>query len=131
GRPGMTKALVNSYLMTDGSRFTEQAIYNQMLFSEEVGNRDPRLSQTIRTPGYSRKGESMEIAPNLGATTTGYQLTKYVTEPVYDTNDESITDLPLLRFGEVLLNYAEAKAELGVITQTDLDNSIQLLRNRV
>jgi hypothetical protein len=71
------------------------------------------------------------LAPNLGATTTGYQLTKYVTEPVYDTNDESITDLPLFRFGEVLLNYAEAKAELGTITQNDLDISIKLLRDRV
>tara|TARA_B100000945_G_C20228196_1_gene523941 strand:- start:14 stop:730 length:717 start_codon:yes stop_codon:yes gene_type:complete len=78
-----------------------------------------------------RKGEAMTLAPNLGATMTGYQLTKYVTEPVYDTNDESITDLPILRFGEVLLNFAEAKAELGTLTQADLDASIQLLRNRV
>ena len=131
GRPGMPKALVNSYLMVDGSRFTDQANYNQIFFTDEVANRDPRLSQTIRTPGYIRKGESIELAPNLGATMTGYQLTKYVTEPVYDTNDESITDLPILRFGEVLLNYAEAKAELGTITQVDLDVSIKLLRDRV
>src|SRR5690606_40161766 len=67
----------------------------------------------------------------LGATMTGYQLTKYVTEPIYDTNDESITDLPLFRFGEVLLNFAEAKAELETINQADLDISIQLLRERV
>ena len=131
GRPGMPKALVNSYLMVDGSRFTDQANYNQIFFTDEVANRDPRLSQTIRTPGYIRKGESIELAPNLGATMTGYQLTKYVTEPVYDTNDESITDLPILRFGEVLLNYAEAKAELGTIAQADLDVSIKLLRDRV
>ncbi|MEL4309041.1 RagB/SusD family nutrient uptake outer membrane protein [Joostella sp. CR20] len=131
GRPGMPKALVNSYLMADGSRFTDQANYNQFFFTEEVTNRDPRLSQTIRTPGYTRKGETIELAPNLGATMTGYQLTKYVTEPVYDTNDESITDLPILRFGEVLLNYAEAKAELGTLTQADIDISIKLLRDRV
>ncbi|WP_047247480.1 RagB/SusD family nutrient uptake outer membrane protein [Maribacter thermophilus] len=131
GRPGMPKDLVNSYLMTDGSRFTDNAGYDQMFFTDEVQNRDPRLSQTIRTPGYTRKGESMELVPNLGATMTGYQLTKYVTEPVYDTYDESIGDLPILRFGEVLLNYAEAKAELGTMEQSDLDLSIQLLRNRV
>lgn len=131
GRPGMPKDLVNSYLMKDGSRFTDITNYNQLFFTDEVVDRDPRLSQTIRTPGYTRKGESIELAPNLGATTTGYQVTKYVTEPVYDTNDESITDLPILRFGEVLLNYAEAKAELGTITQADLDNSILLIRNRV
>ncbi|CAM3357277.1 RagB/SusD family nutrient uptake outer membrane protein [Zobellia roscoffensis] len=131
GRPGMPKDLVNSYLMADGSRFTDLPNYNEFFFPDEVADRDPRLSQTIRTPGYMRKGEAMELAPNLGATMTGYQLTKYVTEPVYDTNDESITDLPILRFGEVLLNYAEAKAELGTLTQTDLDVSVQLLRDRV
>ncbi|MDX1365782.1 MAG: RagB/SusD family nutrient uptake outer membrane protein, partial [Arenibacter latericius] len=70
-------------------------------------------------------------APNLGATVTGYQITKYVTEPVYDTNGQSITDLPLFRFGEVLLNYAEAKAELGNLTQEDLEKSINRLRARV
>lgn len=131
GRPGMPKSLVNSYLMADGSRFTDQPNYNQIFYTEEVKNRDPRLSQTIRTPGYTRKGETLEIVTNLGATMTGYQLTKYVTEPVYDTNDESITDLPLLRFGEVLLNYAEAKTELDNITQADLDMSIGKLRERV
>ena len=131
GRPGMPKSLVNSYLMSDGSRFTDRTNYNQIFFTEEVKNRDPRLAQTIRTPGYTRKGESMEIVPNLGATMTGYQLTKYVTEPIYDTNDESITDMPLFRFGEVLLNFAEAKAELEIINQADLDISIQLLRERV
>lgn len=131
GRPGMPKDLVNSYLKKDGSRFTDQNDYDKLLFTEEVADRDPRLSQTIRTPGYTRKGETITLAPNLGATTTGYQLTKYVTEPVYDTNDESITDLPIFRFGEILLNFAEAKAELNNITQNDIDKSIKLLRDRV
>lgn len=131
GRPGMPKDLVNSYLNKDGSRFTDLENFNQIAFTEEVNNRDPRLSQTIRTPGYTRKGQSIELAPNLGATVTGYQITKYATEPVYDTNGQSITDLPLLRFGEVILNYAEAKAELNTLTQEDLDASFNLLRARV
>jgi hypothetical protein len=37
----------------------------------------------------------------------------------------------VFRYGEALLNYAEAKAELGTLTQNDLDISITLLRNRV
>ena len=86
GRPGMPKDLVNSYLNSDGSRFTDAQNYNQLSFTEEVQNRDPRLEQTIRTPGYTRKGQSIPLAPNLGATVTGYQIIKYVTEPVYDTN---------------------------------------------
>lgn len=131
GQPGMPKNLVNSYLNQDGSRFTDREDFNRLPFTEEVMDRDPRLEQTIRTPGYTRKGESIDMAPNLGATVTGYQLIKYVTEPVYDTNGQSITDLPLFRFGEVLLNYAEAKAELGTLTQADLNSSINLLRARV
>ncbi|MFB9053985.1 RagB/SusD family nutrient uptake outer membrane protein [Formosa undariae] len=131
GRPGMTKDLVNSYLNSDGSRFTDAPNYDKTPFIEEVKNRDPRLSQTIRTPGYTRKGQSIPLAPNLGATVTGYQIIKYVTEPVYDTNNQSITDLPIYRLGEVVLNYAEAKAELGTLTQIDLDKSINLLRKRI
>ena len=131
GRPGMPKDLVNSYLNADGTRFTDAAGYNQLSFTEEVLNRDPRLAQTIRTPGYMRKGQSIELAPNLGATVTGYQIIKYVTEPVYDTNGQSITDLPIYRFGEVLLNYAEGKAELGTLSQEDLNSSINSLRQRV
>jgi len=36
-----------------------------------------------------------------------------------------------MRYAEVLLNYAEAKAELGTLSQADIDVSINLLRNRV
>ncbi|WP_277482236.1 RagB/SusD family nutrient uptake outer membrane protein [Catalinimonas alkaloidigena] len=131
GMPGMPKDLVNSYLMQDGSRFTDQPDFNQIEFVEEVQNRDPRLSQTIRTPGYTRLGETFVLPPDLGATVTGYQLTKFVTEPAFDSNDESITDMPIFRYGEVLLNYAEARAELGILTQDDLERSVNLLRARV
>ena len=37
----------------------------------------------------------------------------------------------MLRYAEVLLNYAEAKERLGSLTQDDLDISINLLRDRV
>ncbi|SHE77605.1 Starch-binding associating with outer membrane [Fodinibius roseus] len=131
GRPGMPKDLVNSYLMNDGSRFTDKDGYRQKQFTEEVQNRDPRLKQTIRTPGYHRMGETQTIPPNFGATVTGYQITKFVTEPEYDSYDASIADLPLFRYAEVLLNYAEARAELGILTQADLDRSVNLLRDRV
>lgn len=131
GRPGMPKDLVNSYLMKDGSRFTDIPNFNKMQFAEETKDRDLRLSQTIRTPKYTRIGGNIELAPDLSAAVTGYQLIKYVTEAQFDTNSASIVDLPLFRYAEVLLNYAEAKAELGTLNQSDLDNSINIVRSRV
>ena len=131
GRPGLTKDIVNSYLLADGSRFTDIANFDKMVFNEEVSGRDPRLAQTIRIPGYTRKGETSQSAPDFNATMTGYHLIKYVAESQYDSYNVSEQDLPVFRKGEVCLNYAEACAELGGITQSDLDMSVNLLRERV
>jgi hypothetical protein len=131
GKPGLEKKLVNSYLMADGSRFTDVKGYETKQFYDEVQNRDPRLSQTIRTPGYTRIGETAQLVPEFGATVTGYQLIKFVSTSKWDTFGKDITDMPIFRYAEVLLNYAEAKAEKGTLTQDDLDRSIKLIRDRV
>ncbi|SEW39446.1 Starch-binding associating with outer membrane [Chitinophaga sp. YR573] len=131
GKPGLEKSLVNSYLMKDGSRFTDLPGYATMQFYQETQNRDPRLSQTIRTPGYKRIDGNVTLPPSYGGTVTGYQLTKFVTSAANDALAHSYNPLPIIRYAEVLLNYAEAKAELGTITQSDLDLSIKLLRDRV
>nr|WP_293834428.1 RagB/SusD family nutrient uptake outer membrane protein [uncultured Arsenicibacter sp.] len=131
GKPGLEKKLVNSYLMADGSRFTDIKGYETMQFYDEVQNRDPRLTQTIRTPGYTRIGETTPLVPEFGATVTGYQLIKFVSTPKWDTFNKDITDMPVFRYAEVLLNFAEAKAERGTLTQADLDRSIKPIRDRV
>jgi len=131
GRPGLNKDLVNSYLMTDGTRFTDKPGYETMQFFDEVQNRDPRLSQTIRTPGYIRIGGVAKQVPQFGFSMTGYQLIKFVGDVKYDNYNRSENDMPIFRLGEVLLNYAEAKAELGEINQADIDLSIKKLRDRV
>lgn len=61
---------------------------------------------------------------------TGYQLVKYLQSAKYDSYNASTNDLPLLRAAEVMLNYAEAKAELGTLTQEDIDLAIKPLRDR-
>jgi hypothetical protein len=131
GRPGLSKKIVNSYLTTQGTPFTGLPGYATMQFYEETQNRDPRLSQTIRTPGYKRLGSTTQVAPNLAFTLTGYHLTKYAMETAQDVSGRSSVDLPVFRFAEVLLNFAEAKAERGTLTQVDLDRSIKLTRSRV
>lgn len=130
GRPGMAKDVVNMYLMKDGTRFTDKPGYEKMNFAEETADRDPRLAQTIRTPGYKRIGTSLALAPDMAATMTGYQIIKYVGESKYDSYKSSENDLPIFRTAEVMLNLAEAKAELGTLSQGDLDATVNMLRRR-
>lgn len=120
GRCGFTKKFVDTYLMADGSRFTDLPEYDKIEFADEVLGRDPRLAQTIRTS----KGLSFTNC------ITGYQPHKYITEADLSSSANSYNDLPLFRMAEVYLNYAEAKAELGELTQADLDNSLNRLRTR-
>lgn len=133
-RFGMAKKLVDSYLMADGTRFTDKPGWNVMPFAEEVAGRDPRLAQTIRTPGYSwEKPGTSKDGPEFAYCGTGYETIKYI--PEYSkkpfSTDNCFNDMPVYRYAEVLLDYAEAKAERGTLTQDDLDNSINLIRKRV
>ncbi len=131
GKPGLEKKLVNSYLMADGSRFTDIDRYDTLPFTKETVNRDPRLAQTIRTPGYTRINSTVKRFPDFGATVTGYHLIKYVTGEVDDSFTKSYNPLIILRLAEVLLNLAEAKAELGTLQQSDIDKTIRFIRDRV
>lgn len=136
GRPGYTRKMVNMYLMKDGLRFTDRTGWQEESFVEETKDRDPRLAQSIRTPGYTRIGKTEVLAPDFGCSVTGYQPIKFVQNPDdsggnVDRNDRSTCDIPVYRLAEVMLNYAEAKAELGTLTQDDLDISINKIRDRV
>ena len=131
GRPGMNKKIVNSYLMTNGDRFTDQPGYETMQYYDEMQNRDPRLTQTVVGPGYMRINSTTVSSHNFGASTTGYQITKWVTDASGDGYLGSSNDYILFRAAEVYLNYAEAKAELGTLTQDDLKISIKKIRDRV
>lgn len=126
----LNKRFVNTYLNIDGSRFTDIIGYDTIFFSREVLNRDLRLSQTIRTPGYVRSDGSTP-APFGGVSSTLYHPIKYSNQdPYFDAVQRNVNDISLMRYAEILLNYAEAKAELGTFTETDWDNTIGLLRSR-
>lgn len=135
GMPGYTRKFVNTYLMKDGSRFTDRTGWQTMQFAEEIKDRDPRLTQSIRGLGYHRIGKTEILPPDLSLSVTGYQPIKFVEDPTRnsgqtDRNGRSVCDIPVYRYAEVLLNYAEAKAELGTLTQDDLDKSVNLIRKR-
>ncbi|MFE2861383.1 MULTISPECIES: RagB/SusD family nutrient uptake outer membrane protein [Sphingobacterium] len=133
GRPSYTKKLVNTYLMTDGTRFTDLPGWQTMTFIDEVKNRDPRLSQSIRNPEFTLS-DNKPFPNKFAISVDGYHPIKFLQDQTkgYDVRvGYSSNDLPVFRYAEVLLNYAEAKAELGILTQEDINISIKLLRDRV
>lgn len=126
--PGMTRALFDTYLNQDGTRFTDLNNYKTMPYFQSLQDRDPRLTQSIRSAGYTYPGQTNVLLPDFTSSSTGYMIAKFVTNI---TTINGTNALPYYRYAEVLLNFAEAKAELGNITQTDIDKSVKLLRDRV
>lgn len=128
-RLNLIKTFINTYLNMDGSRFTDNEDYNQVPFWEEVKGRDLRLQQTIRLGNYSRDG--VAAPPDFTYTYTGYQPIKLTLDSkATDGVGENNNSLPIIRYAEVLLNYAEAKAELNTFTESDWNLTIRLLRER-
>ena len=132
-----TKDLLQAYLMDDGSYYSEEDGWETNTFVEEFENRDPRLSQTFAYPGWiienpgtyaaGTAGEPyiQQLNPNF----TGYHLIKWFVNNPSSAYQADI-DMPVLRYAEVLLIYAEARAELGELTQGDLDLTVNELRDR-
>ncbi|PTT04200.1 RagB/SusD family nutrient uptake outer membrane protein [Pedobacter sp. HMWF019] len=132
-RISFTRMFINTYLNIDGTPFTNRAGYQTLVFKDEVKGRDKRLQQTIRMGDYKRiNGGALEAAPPIFSYTyTGYQPIKYVLDDTkYDGGGQNINSIPLMRYAEILLNYAEAKAELGTFTDADWIKTVGSLRQR-
>ncbi|MFT4156010.1 RagB/SusD family nutrient uptake outer membrane protein [Parafilimonas sp.] len=127
------RSFINTYLMRDGSRFTDIAGHDTITFANEVKNRDLRLQQTIRMGDYTRTSDGVTVAapPVFSYTYTGYQPIKWcLDDTYYDAGSYNTNSVCLMRYAEILLNYAEAKAELGTITDADWAETIGALRSR-
>jgi hypothetical protein len=129
-RLGLSKTFINTYLNINGTSFTSKPGYDTMQFATEVKGRDMRLQQTIRMGDYKRTDGTAAPA-DFNVTYSGYQIQKFSMDDKYfDTRTESYNSIPIMRYAEVLLNYAEAKAELGTLSASDWDLSIGALRRR-
>lgn len=140
---GATKNLIDSYLKADGSPVA--ANYDDSSLLSIAQDRDPRLEQTIQindkkhyrwekaVPAVYFIAPTFDAGDAEGSSPTGYQTYKghnfryAIARPA----GQGLQALIYYRYGEVLLSYAEAKAELGTLTQADLDRSINKLRQRV
>lgn len=129
GNYGATYSLISSYLKADGQPINP-AQPDTTAYFDELQGRDPRLSQSVVYPGYVRVGTSAKSVSDFAENRTGYMIIKRVGPPIEDQGGDT-RDVIIFRYAEVLLNYAEAKAELGSLTQDDLDKSINLIRSRV
>lgn len=132
-RFNFTRTFINTYLNIDGSRFTDKPGHDTMVFYTETQNRDLRLAQTIRTPGYKRVNSGLVIPgpPVFSYTYTGYQPIKWCLDDMYyDAGKLNTNSVCLMRYAEILLNYAEAQAEMGKMTAGDWTSTIGALRSR-
>ncbi len=110
--------------------------------TDVLANRDPRLAAQVdnilQFPGcgYARFPGQKTISAQ-STSSSGYGVLLFDNEKYADNNalrqatNGNWTDAPIFWYAQTLLNYAEACAELGSISQSDLDKSINLLRDRV
>lgn len=144
-----TQDMIDSYLSIDGLTIDKSPLYNPMRPYE---NRDPRLNFSVVVPGAVFNGYQYEThkdsllcwnynvvppirvanqdATNPYASFSGYCWRKYSDkrDPTYQSRSE--TGIILIRYAEVLLNYAEAKVEANEIDQSVYD-AINQIRQRV
>lgn len=141
---GLTKEFADSYLCTDGEPISTSPLFKGYdNINTEIENRDPRMWQTIFTPnadwqidatGNVKKWEDVYtrlFSGNTFSSPTGYIRRKdYNPIMAYHHLNFEETPTAQYRFAEVLLNYIEAKAELGQVTQDDVDKTINKIRSR-
>jgi len=145
GNMGVSKSMVDSYLCIDGEPVSVSPLF--MGYDSVEGtvlNRDPRLAQSIFQKGYDQtintpggdgdtkfSKPAIDVAGQFRAT-SGYCLYKGVNpDAAQHTNAGGWMGSIIMRYTEALLILAEAKAELGTITQLDIDMTINAIRDRV
>lgn len=142
---GATRALVDEYLCKDGLPISVSPLFKgKDSIQAEMVDRDPRLRQTICNFGeYAlakgvQQGANNAPLPNIPGLSgnkcpTGYRVAKWFLNDPEDWNRTTLgmQAAPIFRYAEVLLNYAEAKFELGEASQDVIDKTINVIRDRI
>ena len=131
-----SRSLVESYLSANGLPIhqAENTMYKgDKWFFDEFADRDPRLYDNIDKEGLRLEGSVAVYAA------TGYFAHLFVNPDLKTVpggmSSTNITDAPVMKLNEVMMNYIEAAAELADmgqynLTQGDFDKTINALRNR-
>lgn len=148
GEHGFTKDFAEAFLCKDGLPIANSPLYQgDETIDQEMENRDPRMYQlidNINKPYYVQSDGARQVnysiydiyssAPSVSGNSgvTGYPVVKFHSaDPIQFEASKSTFDWFVFRYAEVLLNYAEAKCELGECSQDVLDATVNLLRDRV
>ena len=146
GGKGVSASLVDDYLTRDGEPFVGQEKEDAKLtYGQELDPqlRDPRLSQTVFMPGQAMQDSRLFEWPPIdnqgyNQNTTGYSLLKHHEfnsngkSSFYGTMSMGETPAIQERYADILLNYAEALAELDGAGNAELiKDALQPLRDRV
>lgn len=129
--PERIEYVVDGKVQTDGDGNTRYVYSIEKMLSV----RDKRLSKIV-DPILSLKFHEWERdhSGSSMASSTGYTIAKYDNtnqDPVDRISiGRNISDAPIYTLPIIYLDYAEAKAELGTITQADLDNTVNKLQKR-
>lgn len=142
----VSRKFANMYLCSDGLPIKYSKVFQGYdKIDTEFNNRDNRMRYTLCRPHgnfwnninshitWDSNADATKAAfKNLIPTTgTGYNNQKWATERNVSDKYEGY-DYPVIRYAEVLLNYAEAVYERdGKISDEDLNISLNLVRNRV
>ena len=146
---GITKDAVDAFLFRDGKPLATTSLdtddkaeldkTGHYSIKKMLANRDKRLSVIIDSI-VCFKGHGWPRDPQLAEMTssTAYTIAKYdnalmgTDNPTLYRNGigSGYTDAPIFWISVVYLNYAEAKAELGTLTQEDLNNTVNKLLAR-
>ncbi len=139
----VTHNFAQLYLCQDGLPIDKSPLYKgDNNFADEFKNRDNRMSNTLLVPGQKywtnqsprtswdeNADAKLVYDPNKGS---GYANQKWGTERKLEKDGLESYDFPIIRYAEVLMNYAEAVYERdGAITDNDLDISLNLVRLRI
>ena len=133
-----TKQAVDAYEMTNGKSISDPA--SGFDPEDPYTDRDPRLAYTIFTLGdvlpndaiYDSKpgsGTADAIGHSENATSTGFNVRKYLNKEDMEQPGNGGINLILIRYADVLLMYAEAKIEENQMDQSVLD-AINQVRQR-
>lgn len=142
----VTRKMANMYLCADGLPIDKSPLFQgYSTTTSEFAKRDARMDNTMLYNGEpfwdndTKNGSRVTwTAEDLGNSRTantkvnsGYQTQKWAVERAVGDYYESV-DFPVIRYAEVLLNFAEAIYEINdAISDHDLDKSLNIVRRRV